>query len=146
MRLIGNGFVTDAPAGWQDRSIITIAGPTSETGFAANVVILREQVGSRQSIEEYARRQREAMEAQIAGLEVLDERPARINGDAAYQRLQRFEAQGHRLQQSQTFILSGGTMFAVTCTASLEDFNNHLAAFRRVVDSFQCFDPRTVTL
>ena len=146
MRLIGNGFATEVPAGWQDRSMVTLIGPTSATGFAANVVVVREDIGPRRSVEEYASRQRQAMESQIDGLEILDERPARINGAAAYQRLQRFASQGHRVQQAQTFILADGIVFAVTCTASLEDFDKHLDAFRRVVDSFQCFDPRTVAL
>ena len=146
MRLIGNGFVTEVPSGWQDRSMMTLVGPTSATGFAANVVVVREQVGPRRSIEDYATSQRRAMETQIDGLEILDERPARINGAAAYQRLQRFTAQGHAVQQAQTFILFDGIVFSVTCTASVEDFDKHLDAFRRVVESFRCFDPRTATL
>jgi len=146
MRVIGNGFVTEVAAGWEDRSLITLVGPTSATGFAANIVVMREQVGPRRSIEDYAGRQRRAMEAQIDGLEVLDERPTRINGAAAFQRLQRFSTQGQRVQQAQTFILADGIVFAVTCTASLDDFNKHLDCFRRAVDSFRCFDPRTVAL
>jgi len=141
MRLVSNSFSTELPSGWEDRSMMTLLGPRDATGFASNIVIVRERIGSRVSVEDYAARQRAAMEREIAAIEVLDERPARINGSPAYQRLQRFSAQGHRVQQAQTFILREGTVFVVTCTAALSDFDNHLDAFRKVVDEFRWVEP-----
>ncbi len=135
MKFIANGFTTDLPDDWQDRSMITLVGPPRD-GFAPNAVIMREPVGPRVSIEDYAREQREAALAEIPGLEIIDERPTRVNGCAAFQRLQRFSAQGRMLQQTQTFVLAKGLVFVITCTAALEHFDASIPAFRRLADAF----------
>ena len=149
MRLIANGFVTDLPEGWEDRSMITLVGAagatgaTGATGFAPNVVIMRQRVAPQTNIEAYAREQRAATEAEIDDLEVIDERAATVGGAPAFQRLQRFSAQGRRLQQAQTYVLGDRVVFILTCTAALEQFNDHIAHFRRVVDNFRLFNPES---
>jgi hypothetical protein len=136
MKFIANGFTTDLPDNWQDRSMITLVGPPRD-GFAPNAVVMRQPVGPRVSIEDYAQEQGQAARAEIPGLEIIDERPARVNGCPAFQRLQRFSAQGRMLQQAQTFILGNGMIFVITCTATLEHFNDSIPTFRRFVDAFQ---------
>ncbi|HEY0078955.1 MAG TPA: DcrB-related protein [Pyrinomonadaceae bacterium] len=146
MRLIANGFVADLPEGWEDRSMITLVGRPEGTGFAPNVVVMRQRVAPQTSIEAYAREQRAATEAEIPGLEIIDERTATVGGAPAFQRLQRFSAHGLQLQQAQTYVLGDGLVFVLTCTATLEQFNHHIAHFRQVVDSFRLFNPETATL
>jgi hypothetical protein len=137
MKFTANDFTTDLPDNWQDRSMLTLVGPTDGAGFAPNVVIMRQPVSPQTSIEDYARQQRAVTEAEIPDLEVLDERPTTVNNAPAYQRLQRFTAQGRRLQQAQTYVLGHSVIFVITCTALLENFDKQINAFRRVVDHFQ---------
>ena len=136
MKYIAHGFTTELPDAWQDRSMITLVGPP-RNGFAPNAVIMREPVGPRVSIEDYAQAQREAALAEIPALEIIDERPTRVNRYAAFQRLQRLPAQGRMLQQAQTYILGDRIVFVITCTALLEDFDASIPSFRRLVDAFQ---------
>jgi hypothetical protein len=98
---------------------------------------MRQPVGPRVSIEDYAQEQGQAARAEIPGLEIIDERPARVNGCPAFQRLQRFPAQGRVLQQAQTFVLAKNMVFVITCTATLETFDSNIPTFRRLVDAFQ---------
>jgi hypothetical protein len=137
MKFVANGFTTEMPEGWQDRSMITLVNTAGEAGFAPNAVIMREPVSPRTSIEDYAAQQRLLTIREIPDLEVLDERPATVNGAPAFQRLQRFESQGRRLQQAQTYVLGDSMVFVITCTATLEQFNQNISAFRHIVDHFQ---------
>lgn len=146
MRLIANGFVTELPEGWEDRSMITLVGGAGTAGFAPNVVIMRQGAAPQTSIEAYAREQRAATEAEIDDLEIVDERAATVGGAPAFQRLQRFSAQGRRLQQAQTYVLGDRVVFILTCTATLEQFNDHIAHFRRVVDTFRLFNSENAKL
>jgi hypothetical protein len=146
VKLIANGFSTDVPAGWEDRTLTTLVGPTGSGGFAANVVVTRERVEAGVGLEAYARAQLQATSAEIPGLEVLDERPATLDGGPAFQRLQRFSAGGRRIQQAQTYRLAAGVAFVITCSAQQEDFDSNLASFERIVRSFRFFDPAAVSL
>lgn len=137
MKFVANGFATEMPEGWQDRSMITMVGPVTVSGFAPNAVIMREQVSTRTSIKDYAAQQRLLTAREIPDLEVLDERPTTVNGAPAFQRLQRFTSQGRRLQQAQTYVLGDAVVFVITCTATLEQFNESIPAFRHIVDHFQ---------
>lgn len=136
MKFIANGFTTELPDAWQDRSMITLVGPP-KNGFAPNVVIMREEIPLTLSIEEYAKRQRDAATAEIPGIEVIDERPTVVNGAPAFQRLHRFATQGRTLQQAQTYILGRGVVFAITCTATIDNFNESIPSFQQIVNMFQ---------
>jgi hypothetical protein len=142
-KVTGSGFTTELPSGWEDRSITTLVGPTGASGFVANVLIMRERVAAGGGIEEYALRQRRVMEAEVPGLQILDERAARISEHAAYQRLQRFERQGHRIQQAQTFILCGDIAYSITCSSGVDEFDRNIESFRLVVNSFKCHEADT---
>ena len=147
MKLIGNGFVSYLPGGWTDGSIITVIGPKGASGFAANIVITREeQAGTGMAIEEYVSRQRETMQDGLSSLEVLDERAGRVAGRPAYHRLQEFSDHGRSVKQAQTFVLGDGVIFAVTYTALPEDFERHAGAFRSAIESFRCFNPDTTAI
>lgn len=143
MKTTSNEFIAEMPDSWEDRTMTTLVGPADGSGFAANTVIVRERVTPRTSIEDYAGRQRQLMAAQIADLQVLDERPATLNGRPAYRRLQRFSAQGRRVQQMQTFVLADTVIYTITCTAAADTFNQHTSAFERIRDSFRVISSQT---
>lgn len=146
MKFIANGFVTELPDGWQDHSMVTLVNAADAGGFAPNIIVMRQAVAPETSIEDYAHEQRRITEAEIPDLEVLDERVAQVGGAPAFQRLQRFVAQGHALQQAQTYVLGDREIFVLTCTATLEKFDDQIPYFRRVVENFRLFNPDDASL
>lgn len=140
MKVTANGWTTELPPGWDDRSMITLVGPVGSSGFAVNIVVTREQVDPDTSVEDYAHEQRAAIQGEVEGYEILDERPTTVGGAPAYQRLQSFQIEGEQLQQVQTFVLGDRVMFVITGTATVADFDDNTPAFRRVVEAFSLFD------
>jgi len=133
-----NDWESVLPGGWADRSMITLVGATGASGIAANIVVTREQIDGFMSVEDYAETQKQAMAAEIEQLEILDERPTSLNGAAAFQRLQRFQIEDLIVQQAQTFVLSGdGSVFVITGTAAVEDFNSIIDAVREFTENFR---------
>lgn len=134
-KFVANGFSTVLPVGWQDRSVISLVNPATDSGFATNIVVLREQVAPDTSIEDYAREQIAAMQNGLENLQILDERATTVQNLPAYQTLQRVAANKRLLQQAQTYVLSGDTVYAITCTALIEEFDRAIPAFREVVEN-----------
>ncbi len=60
-----------------------------------------------------------------------------MNNAPAFQRLQRFQIEDLYVQQAQTFILGGGSVFVITGTAAVEDFNEIIGAIREFTENFQ---------
>lgn len=137
MKITANGFTTEVPDEWDDRTMQTFVGPTGRAGFAANIVITRERVAASTKIEDYAAQQRLAVEAEVPTLEILDERVTTINNAPAFQRLQRFTIEDYHLQQAQTFISAGEVVFVITSTSEVADFDQQIPAFRRIVENFR---------
>ncbi len=137
MKFTANKWKSVLPDGWVDRSMITLVGATGAAGIAANIVVTREEIDGQTSVEDYAETQKQAMMQEIERVEILDERPTTVNDALAFQRLQRFQIEDLYIQQAQTFILGGGSVFVITGTAAVEDFNGIIGAVREFTESFQ---------
>jgi len=137
-KFIANGWTADLPGGWEDRSMITLAGETDASGFASNIVVTRQTVDSETSLEDYALIQAEMMRNEVGNLQILDERTIEMNGVQVLQRLQRFSVgEGQIIQQVQTYFLHGKVIFAITGTATLESFDRSIPAFKEFVETFK---------
>lgn len=132
-----NNWKSSLPGGWTDRSMITLVGATGAAGVAANIVVTREEVDGQTSIEDYAETQKQLMFQEVERIEILDERATTLNDAPAFQRLQRFQIEDLSIQQAQTFILGGGSVFVITGTAAVEDFNDIIGAVREFTENFQ---------
>lgn len=137
MKFTANDWESVLPGGWADRSMITLVGATGASGIAANIVVTREEIGGQMSVEDYAESQKQAMAAEIEQLEILDERPTTLNGAPAFQRLQRFQIEDLIVQQAQTFVLNGDSVFVVTGTAAIEDFDQIIPAVKEFTENFK---------
>ena len=137
MRYQANDFTIETPDEWEDRSIITFAAPSQIGEFAANLVITRELVDIETSIEEYAYRQFDIAQKEVAGLQIVTQENTTVGGKPAVEIVQRLSAHGLNLQQLQTFILLNEEICIITCTATVGNFNQFLPRFRKVLDSFQ---------
>ena len=137
MRYQANDFTIETPDEWEDRSIITFAAPSLIGEFAANLVITRELVDIETSIEEYAYRQFDIAQKEVAGLQIVTQENTTVGGKPAVEIVQRLSAHGLNLQQLQTFIMLNEEICIITCTATVGNFNQFLPRFRKVLDSFQ---------
>lgn len=146
MKFIANGFATELPEDWEDRTMITLVAPFVPGAFASNVVITRHLVAPTDSIEDFARRQLELLKSSLPNFQLLDSRATTVNGYPACQQLHRFRAENRVLQQAQTFILADKTVFAITGTAPLEDFDSHIPALRQIVENFRLSDSQEIVV
>ncbi|MBA4124422.1 MAG: DcrB-related protein [Acidobacteria bacterium] len=137
MKFTANKWKSVLPDGWVDRSMITLVGATGAAGIAANIVVTREEIDGQTSIEDYAETQKQLMTKEIERVEILDERATTVNKAPAFQRLQRFQIEDLYIQQAQTFILGSGSVFVITGTAAIEDFDKIINAVREFTESFQ---------
>lgn len=140
-KFTAHGWTSALPAGWEDRSMITLVNAEdAETSFATNIVVTRQRTES--SVEEFAVLQsalmRQELESNGTALQILDERAVEVGGVSSYQRLQRFDAgNGQIIQQVQTFFQGQNEIFVVTGTATLEMFDRSIPAFKQFVESFE---------
>jgi hypothetical protein len=136
-KVISTDWSAAMPKGWEDRTMATLVGPVSDDGFASNIVVTREKLEDATTVEEYAKIQADLMREEIDGVELMDERSIEINGLPAFQRLQRFAIDDQVVQQVQTFIMGDNVIYAITGSASVEDFNGSIPAFKKFVESFE---------
>ncbi|MDQ2746012.1 MAG: DUF1795 domain-containing protein [Acidobacteriota bacterium] len=137
MRYQTNGFSVETPDDWEDRSIITFVAPSVTGEFATNLVITREAVDISTSIEDYAYRQFDIAQQEVAGLQIVSQENTTVGGKPAVEIIQRLAAHGINLQQLQTFILLPEEVCVITCTATVGNFNQWLPRFRKILDGFQ---------
>lgn len=138
MRYQANNFTIETPGEWQDRSIITFIAASAPNEFAPNMVITKEAIDiAEMSLEEYANRQFDIAQREVAGLKVLKQKKTTINGRPGVEIIQKLSAHNLNLQQLQTFILMDGEICVITCTATAGNFSQYLPRFRKILESFQ---------
>jgi hypothetical protein len=139
-----NGFRSNQIPGWEDRSTITLVGPTGQDEFAANIVVTRQALGE-PSVKAFAEQQLTQLEQETEQIELLKERTTTINGAFAFQRLHILHVGRYQVQQIQTYLVqqidATVTGFVITCSASASDFPDHLPVFNRFTEAFSFFDP-----
>lgn len=115
----------------------TLVAPFKPGEFAANCVITQHFVDSTQSVEDFANEQTAIMRESIPTFELLDFRATMIAGFPACQQLHRFNADGRDIQQVQTFVLANRKIYVITGTAPVGEFEQHIAAFREIVENLE---------
>lgn len=137
MKVTATDFTTAIPADWQDRTMMTLVAPFAPGEFAANCVITKHFVAAHESLEDFVSEQLQMMQQSLPAFEVLDYRVNTLNGLPCCQQLHRFQTESGFLQQVQTFILANSSVYVITGTATVNDFNRHLDGFREIVENFQ---------
>lgn len=137
MKLQHNEILTVIPENWADRTMITLVAPFAAGEFASNIVVTRHFIEAHESLEGFAQEQQKIMRESLAGFELLDFRANTLGGRPSCQQLHRFPTENGFLQQVQTFVLANQSVYVITGTATVNDFERHLQAFRDVVENFQ---------
>jgi hypothetical protein len=140
MKLKHNEFSTTIPESWEDRTMITIVAPFDAGQFASNVVITRHFVQAHESLEDFVLEQLKIMRDSLPNFELLDSRTDTLNDRPSCRQLHRFQTENGYLQQVQTFVLANRSVYAITGTSTITDFDRHVAAFREIVENFEVED------
>jgi hypothetical protein len=135
MEIRHNKIRTSLPPGWSDNTMITLIAPI-KSKFAVNIVITKHDVPVTQDVAAFAREQSDQMRQTLAKFDILDSRAVVIKNFKGYQQLHRFQTATHTLQQAQTLLHAGPTMYVITGTAPVEEFDSHISSFREIVDNF----------
>ena len=139
-----NGFTSEIPRGWEDRSTIVVMGPVAADGFGANITVTRQALPEGTGAEAFGREQTDALAAEVDGLAIDDERTVERAGRTLFQRMHRFRIDGRPVVQVQTYLVHARAAdtvgYVVTGTASPEAFDGCVPAFRRFVEEFRLDD------
>lgn len=137
MKFTANDFTTELPADWEDRTMITLVAPFAPGSFASNIVITKHSVVSGETLKDFAAEQLQYLQTSLPEFQLLDRRMTTVKDYPAYQQLHRFQSEHGSLQQVQTFLMASTVIFVITGTTRIEEFDQHIAAFREIVENFQ---------
>lgn len=131
-RYVFNRVHFDAPVGWTDLSIVTLAGPSPV--LAPTVVLTTDDASG--SPETYAKRQLPDLKKQLKGFVLEAEGPCVVAGQAAYRLEQHFTTpEKQRAHQEQIFLIHQGEMLVLTLTCAESERSLHQPLFDRVKSS-----------
>ena len=126
------------PAGWSDRTAVTIVAPAAADGSVPNLVITREALCDGMGLAGYADGHANLMRDQVDGFELLSNGWEELDGQRALVRIVRFQvADTAPLVQLQVFLVRDGLGYAVCGTASETAFADAEPAFREVLDGLR---------
>jgi hypothetical protein len=121
------------PAGWSDRTAVTIMAPAAPDGSVPNLVITREALCNGMGLAGFADGHAHLMLSN--GWEELD-------GERALVRVVRFQvADSAPLMQLQAFLVRDGLGYAICGTATEHAFPEAEPAFRGVLDGLRFASP-----
>lgn len=136
-----NGFDSELPQGWSDRSMITLVGPTSQDGFAANLVVTRQPLERGTSVTAFGQSQVEAIANEVEEVKVQFERTANIREREVFQRIHEIRVGDRWIRQVQAYYVvdrdGQRTGFVVTGSTSPEAFEEALPAIQHFIAKFE---------
>jgi hypothetical protein len=130
------------PAGWSDRTAVTIAAPAASDGSVPNLVITREALSAGMGLAGFADGHANLMRDQVDTYELLSNGWEPLDGERALVRTVRFQlADSTPLIQLQAFFVRDGLGYAICGTATEEVFAEFEPAFRGVLDGLRFAGP-----
>jgi hypothetical protein len=130
------------PAGWSDRTAVTIAAPAASDGSVPNLVITCEALCGGMGLAGFADGHANLMRDQVDTYELLSNGWEALDGERALVRTVRFQlADSTPLIQLQAFFVRDGLGYAICGTATEEVFAEFEPAFRGVLDGLRFAGP-----
>jgi hypothetical protein len=137
-----DAFQLPLPAGWSDRTAVTIAAPAAPDGSVPNLVITREALCDGMGLAGYADGHAHLMRDQVDSFELLSNGWEELGGERALVRIVRFQlADSASLVQLQAFLVRDGLGYAICGTATEAAFPAAEPSFREVLDGLRFAAP-----
>jgi hypothetical protein len=125
------------PAGWSDRTAVTLAAPAAADGSVPNLVITREALCQGMGLAGFADGHANLMRDQVGSYELLSNGWETLDGERALVRMVRFEVGDSALVQLQAFFVRDGLGYAICGTATEQSFPEAEPAFREALDGLR---------
>jgi hypothetical protein len=130
------------PAGWSDRTAVTLAAPAAADGSVPNLVITREALCGGLGLGGFADGHANLMRDQVDAYELLSNGWETIDGERTLVRMVRFQvADSVPLVQLQAFFVRDGLGYAICGTATEEAYAEAEPAFRQALDGLRFVAP-----
>ena len=126
------------PAGWSDRTAVTIVAPAAADGSVPNLVITREALCAGMGLAGFADGHANLMRDQVDAYELLSNGWEALDGERALVRTVRFTvADSAPLLQLQAFFVRDGLGYVICGTATEQSFPEAEPAFREALDGLR---------
>jgi hypothetical protein len=130
------------PAGWSDRTAVTLAAPAADDGSVPNIVITREALCAGMGLAGFADGHANLLRDQVDDFELLSNGWETLDGQRTLVRMVRFQVgESAPLVQLQAFIVHGGLGYAICGTATEQAFPAAEPAFREALDGLRFAAP-----
>jgi hypothetical protein len=131
-------FDLPLPAGWSDRTAVTIAGPVGVDGYVPNVVVTREALCSGLGLGGFAEGHLRLLREHAEEVSVLATEETQLAGNRALIRTVRLRiGDSPALLQLQAFVVANGIGYALTGTAGEGSFAAAEPDLRSVIEGFR---------
>jgi hypothetical protein len=126
------------PAGWSDRTAVTLVAPAAPDGSVPNLVITREALCDGMGLGGFADGHANLMSDQVDAFELLSNGWEELDGERTLVRIVRFSiADSEPFVQLQAFFLRAGLGYAICGTATEAAFPDAEPAFRAALDGLR---------
>ena len=130
------------PAGWSDRTAVTLVAPAAPDGSVPNLVITREALCEGMGLAGFADGHANLMRDQVDAYELLSNGWEELDGERTLVRTIRFQvADSAPLVQLQAFLVRDGLGYAICGTATEGAFAEAEPAFRAVLEGLRFATP-----
>jgi len=130
---VGGRVAVPVPAGWADRTVVTLVGPT-DGEVQVNVVVTSEVLCDHLGLGAFADGWVRRLADEVEAREVRPVEHRDIAGARAQVRVIRWAAAGVDLTQLVALVCDETHGHAAICTAPTDTFSDHEATFRQVLD------------
>lgn len=136
-------FSIGLPEGWQDMTEVFLQGPpASEEDIGPNIIVLKEELETEQSVEDFAYEQLEGLMEIIEakGLEAFDEEIIKIAGQDAFQRIYSFPFSEATFTQMQVYLIRENIAYIIIFTTARDQFSKDLPILKKALGHFKFED------
>ncbi|HEY5240067.1 MAG TPA: DcrB-related protein [Polyangiaceae bacterium] len=131
-------LVFEVPDGWEDRSVVAYAAPSSRANpNAPNIVVTRDKLGEGEDAVKYANRQIGGLAKQLTGFRLQEQRDVVLGGVPAKELVFQWLGSRGRIVQRLAMIPQGSRMINVTTTAPAADAAKVEPVFERILSSMR---------
>lgn len=127
------------PAGWEDRTVVTLVGPEVD-GAQPNVVVTREALCDSMGLGGFSTGWVQKLADQVPVQETRPVEHIEISGQPGHLRLVEWEAAGLRLRQLVGLTIVGRDAYAVVCTVPSSAFEALEPELRRLIEGVRIGD------
>ena len=130
------------PAGWSDRTAVTLSAPAAVDGSVPNLVITREALCEGMGLGGFADGHARLLRDQVDSFELLSNGWETVDGQRALVRMVRFRVgESEPLVQLQAFTLRDGLGYVICGTATEGAFADAEPLFRQVLEGLRFAAP-----